>query len=278
MIAGTDVHVDFRPIVLVVEDNEVGLRRRAGLLADVGCLPIPVRSRDDAMRELRAGPGVDMVLTDIHLVDRVGDRSGVELARAAKSMNRDLPVAGYSAYFSDAHELGADLELFDRTWIKGAMTRKDILQTVDDCRDLALGYRRSRTRTALEALAALRRRHEAVRPEFELLPEFPPGDVEADVVEPWLHEAGYRLRRVDADVSGFDRPIIVWLLEGADVVEAELYGQPALYADGPDASEAVANLLELMRLYAGELQGDASDVAGPALDLKRFLEQVMQGA
>jgi CheY-like chemotaxis protein len=265
-----------RPVVLIVEDNEVGLRRRAALLADAGCTPIPVRSRDDALRELRASPGVDMVLTDIHLLDRVGDRSGVELARSAKRINNELPVAGYSAHFRDADELGPDLDLFDRTWIKGTMTGADILRTIDDCRTLALAYRRARTRTALKLLDVLRRRHEAARPDVELLRRLVPGSAESDVVEQRLREAGYRLRLVEADdISGFKAPIIVWLLNHSDSVEAEVYGQPALYADGDDETEAVANLVELMRLYAAELHGDPEAVAGPALDLQQFLARVM---
>ena len=67
----------------------------------------------------------------------------------------------------------------------------------------------------------------------------------------------------------------MWLLSHPDAVEAEVYGQPALYADGADEGEALANLVELMRLYATELKGDPVAVAGPALDLRQFLAAVM---
>jgi CheY-like chemotaxis protein len=264
-----------RPVVLVVEDNEVGLRRRAGLLADAGCTPIPVRSRDEALRELRTSPGVDMVLTDIRLVDRDGDRSGVELARSIKDLDRDLPVIGYSAHFSDDDDLGSDKALFAGTHIKGRMTYRDILQTIEDCRRRAMDYRLMRTRRALAALEVLRRRHECSVSEGDMIVALAPGGAGTRPIAPALEQAGYILRLIDIGVSGFERPIVVWLLATGSVVEAEVYGHPALYADGDDEQSATEHLIELMRLYAAELRVSPGRLAGPARDLGRFLEHVL---
>src|SRR4051812_21653886 len=90
-----------RPVILVVEDEEEALRLRLDALIDAECTPIGVQSHDDALRELRAAPAVDLVLTDIHLAAAPDDKSGVALARYIKNSYVDLPVAGYSAVFGD---------------------------------------------------------------------------------------------------------------------------------------------------------------------------------
>jgi CheY-like chemotaxis protein len=264
-----------RPIVLLVEDDESGLADRVGLFAASGCTPIAVRSPDDALRELRASPGVDLMLTDIHLLNRERDKSGIELARRVRREHADLPVAGYSAYFTDDAELGDDTDVFDETWIKGKMTYTQIKETVSTCRALAVDHRRRRMERAFRALDELRRRHEARRPEIEMLRELVPGTAGRAGIEGALLEAGYRLRLVDADIRGLTKPIIVWLLRVEGRTEAEVYGQPALYADADNDREAIENLVDLMHLYMAELREDPDAVAGPALDLKAFLERVV---
>src|SRR2546423_1417629 len=94
------------PIVLIVEDQPDNLALRVELFKNAGCTALGVREADDAIRELRASPGIDLVFTDIHLRPSPTDKSGVALAKLVKRSHSDLPVAGYSAYF-DENQLSA---------------------------------------------------------------------------------------------------------------------------------------------------------------------------
>jgi CheY-like chemotaxis protein len=263
-----------RPIVLVVEDNDRARRLRVEAFNQALCTPIGVRSHDDAVRELRAAPAVDLVLTDIHLAPPAEDKSGVALARYIKQTYRDMPVAGYSAVFVD-EDLGSDKDVFDVIWTKGDVDFKHFEKIIEYCRERALDHRQRRREEAFEAHDLLRRRHETTHPDVELMRELRPGAGAAAPVEEALSEAGYRLKLVEADVNGLAKPIIVWLLEVDDGVEAEVYGQPALYADGANDEEAIASLVDLMRLYAAELGPDAPEAIGPALSLTDFLRRVV---
>src|SRR5205807_8844765 len=114
----------------------------------------------------------------------------------------------------------------------------------------ALEHRQRRQATAYEVRDLLKRRHEEAHPPAELLRELRPGTTGAAGVEKVLSDAGYRLRIVETD--GLSKPIIVWLLEVEDGTEAEVYGQPALYAHGQNDDEAVNNVLELMHLLRAD--------------------------
>ena len=268
------VETESRPVVLVVEDNERALDLRIKLFSGADCTPIGVSSHDDAVRELRAVPGVDLVVTDIHLVaHEPGDQSGVALARYVKQVYADMPVAGYSAVFGDEELIDAH-GFFDAIWPK-PLDYKRIEEMVRVCRERAVAHRQRRREAAFEAHTLLRRRHELAHPEVELMRELRPGTGSAAPVEQALSEAGYRLQLVEAAVNGLGKPIIVWLLDYEGGVEAEVYGQPALYADGKDDGEAIHNLVDLMRLYAEEIGPRAPEAVGPALSLSNFLEQVM---
>lgn len=268
-------HADGRPVVLVVEDEDDALRWRTQSLADVDCMAIGVQSHDAALRELRAAPAVDLVLTDIHLAAPVNDKSGVALARYIRDTYVDLPVAGYSAYFEE-HQLEADKEVFDElfdiVWKKGGTQLDELDEIINYCRTRAMEHRKSRRDTAFEVHSLLRRRHEEDFPEVELMRELHPPD-QAAPVEAALRAAGYRLKLVETNESRLAKPIIVWLLEVDDHVEAEVYGQPALYAHGDTDEEAIAALVDLMRLYADE-QSSANQSVGPALTLTAFLARV----
>ncbi|HZV75216.1 MAG TPA: hypothetical protein VFF79_16005 [Conexibacter sp.] len=266
--------VEGPPLVLVVEDKRKSLELHEGLFADVGCTTIGVRSSDDAIRELRASPGVDLVVTDIHLARRREDKSGVALARFVKDTYHDLPVAGYSAVFYDKDLSTEDEEPFDLVWPKGEIEGEGFDEIVARCYKSAMEHRMKRAENAFEAQAVLRRRHEDQHPEVELLRELRLGGGEAAPVEAALSEAGYRLKLVEATVAGLMQPTIVWLLPIDDGIEAEVYGQPALYARGSTDHEAINDVIELMHLYGAEVSSGGPEAIGPALSLTRFLERI----
>jgi CheY-like chemotaxis protein len=261
-----------KPVVLIVEDNDEARNARADELSAADCIPISVASSDDAVRELRAAPAVDLVLTDVNLSGKPDDQSGIALARFVKATYKDLPVAVYSAQFADDQIVQLDVP-FDRILGKGQMDYKRVAEMIQWCRDRALEYRRQRQLTAFEVHSLLRQQHEAQHPPVELLRELRPGAGVAAAVEQALSEAGYRLKLVEAD--GLVKPVIIWLLVVGDAVEAEVYGQPALYAEGRDDDEAIANLIDLMRLYGAEVHRDAPESIGPALSLTEFLRSVL---
>jgi CheY-like chemotaxis protein len=136
------VTLEPNPVVLIVEDEEQALKLRSDAFADADCTVVGVRSLGDAMRELRGESGVDLVLTDIHLEQAPGDKSGVELARYVRDTYA-LPVAGYSAVFAD-QELADDKDLFEAIWVKGSMDFRAFDEMVRSCRELALLSRRQR--------------------------------------------------------------------------------------------------------------------------------------
>jgi CheY-like chemotaxis protein len=263
------------PIILIVEDQEDALVLRSELLDSAGCTTIGVQSSDDAIRELRASPGVDLLLTDIRLGRKKEDKSGVALARYVKETYVDMPIAGYSAWFGDSDLSEADTAPFDVMWPKGFSTGEQIEQIVAVCRERALEHRLQRASNAFEAQAVLRRRHESKYSEVALLRELRLGGGEAAPVEIILADAGYRLKLVEPKGPPLVQPTIVWLCDVEGGIEAEVYGQPALYARAGTDDEAIAEVIELMHLYGEELTADAPEAVGPALSLTEFLRRVL---
>jgi len=260
------------PVVLIVEDNRRALDLRLEAFSDAGFTAIGAQSVDAAMREMRSGPAVDVVVTDIRLDDsKPEDKSGVDLARHIKANYRDMPVAGYSAVFGDS-DVEGDRDVFDSVWPKGSNVIAQIDEIIAKCLDYALVTRKDRHETAFVVHDRLLRRHEQTYPDIELMRELSPGgDPAAARNDSALGEAGYRLKLVEAKGNGLAQPVIVWLLDTGDGIDAEVYGQPALYAHGATDTLAIASVVELMRLYAAEIGPDSMEAVGPALSLTEFL-------
>jgi predicted RNase H-like HicB family nuclease len=241
------------PVVLIVEDNA-----RALSLRDAGFTAIGAQSAAAAMREM-VRRVIDVVLTDIRLdVSRPNDKSGVRLALEIKESDRDMPVAGYSAVFADS-DVERDQGVFDAVWPKGS---RDSIEQMDEiietCRDYAFDH--------------LLRRHEIEYPDAVLMRDLRPGAPgTAPRSESLLGKAGYSLKLVEAD--GLALPLIVWVSGKNKGVDVQVYEQPALYAHGKTETEAVAQLVELMQLYAEQIEAEPMEATGPALSLTRFLHQ-----
>jgi CheY-like chemotaxis protein len=258
------------PIVLVVEDDEYGLQRRVDELAQVGLTAIGVGSSDEAIREMRASPGVDFVLTDIRLGPATDDKSGVSLAKYVKQTDPDVEVGGYSAYFGP-EELKNDVDTFDYVWPKGLEGVID--EIVEVCRASATEHRKQRAQTAFDVHVFLRRGYEEAHPEVEVLRELRLGGGFQAPVEAALNAAGYRLKLIDATRAGLTQPIIVWLSPADGGVEAEIYGQPALYAFADTDEGAIAEVVQLLHLYAADSGPGSTPTAGPARSLTDFLRK-----
>jgi len=90
-------HVEAGPalrVLLVEDDAQVGELVEA-MLNDLGHQVRRAENADAAMRLLRAGEAVDLMLTDLIMP---GDRSGVDLAREAVALRPGLPVILSSGY------------------------------------------------------------------------------------------------------------------------------------------------------------------------------------
>lgn len=246
------------PVVLIVEDDPRALSLRIDAFSDAGFTTIGAQSADAAMQEM-VRRVIDVVLTDIRLdVSRPNDKSGVRLAIAIKESDHDMPVAGYSAVFADS-DVEGDQGVFDAVWPKGS---KDSIEQMDEiietCRDYAFDH--------------LLRRHEIEYPEAELMRELRPGDpVAAPRSDSFLSRAGYGLSLVEAD--GLALPVVVWVSGNNKGIDVQVYGQPALYAHAKTEAEAIAQLVELMQLYAEEIEAEPMEAVGPAISLVRFLHQ-----
>jgi CheY-like chemotaxis protein len=265
---------DANPVVLIVEDEDRALELRIDAFADAGFIAIGVQSPEEALREMRGGPAIDVVLTDIRLdKSRPDDKSGVQLASRIKDTYGDIPVAAYSAVFGDS-DVRDEREVFDAVWPKGAAEIEQIDDIIAKCLEYARGRRRERQETAFEVHERLRRRHEEEHPDIELMRELSPGSSPtAPRNDAILGEAGYRLKLLEAEYTGLSQPVIVWLLDTGHGVDAEVYGQPALYEHGRNDSEAIARLIDLMGLYVAEVGPGAIEAVGPALSLTAFLRE-----
>jgi CheY-like chemotaxis protein len=80
--------------VLVVDDDEIVLMGTIGMLEDLGHHPLEARSGPEALKILRSGRSVDVVVTD----QIMPGMTGVQLASAIAAEWPDLPVVLASGY------------------------------------------------------------------------------------------------------------------------------------------------------------------------------------
>ncbi len=256
------------PVVLIVEDLADQRMEKAREMVERGCVPITVEGTDAAARELTASPGIDLVLTDIHLVPRrSGDKSGVELARFVRMDHPDIPVVGYSAYFSENELPEEDLKLFDFAYGKGQSTFSEIEVIMDRCGELAFASRQQRKDRSEELLA------EPSGDQSELVLEIVRSASLAEVegVEQVLHKAGFQLKLVTIPAAGNPKPLIVWVREQGSCVDIEVYGHSGLYVTAESEEEAFEHLVDLIQLYWEELNDPDKELSGPAKRLYDFL-------
>lgn len=88
--------------ILFVEDEEVLLRRGSSVAEKKGYKVLGAETVERAFEVMRTNPSIDVLLADIHLDQQnpqSDDRSGTELARAAKREHFPITVAGTSTRF-----------------------------------------------------------------------------------------------------------------------------------------------------------------------------------
>jgi CheY-like chemotaxis protein len=266
-----------KPRVLVVDDEERNLKIRKKQLEAQNLDVALAGSESAALNQIEASPEMDAVLTDINLTKEAHDTSGVKLARTIKARFGDIPLFAYSAKV-DERQLREEAQgLFMRSIAKGIKFDDELRELADTIRDTSLQRRHKRRVEFDQQLAELVVRYpletidaaEAVR---RLLPHArDAADIEAS-----LKAAGYHLELILSSVfQPSANPVLVWVKELGDEIEAEVYGQPSLYAHGESGDDVVAKLIELMRLFAEDFRNDDGNYAGPALRLREFIERTI---
>jgi CheY-like chemotaxis protein len=266
-------------LVLVVEDNPRTQDVRKKQLEGRGWQVILAETKEAAIREMDNSPTLDAVLTDANLdpADPT-DASGIDLARDVRNRFGDIPILAYSAHFSDRPLTAEEKLLFTRTIPKRIMRAGDLEAHLGLLKDEAREYRSKRVSDVHSAREELRSRVrlEALEPAETVRRMMPEGRAR-EGVEHSLKEAGFRLQLVhSASFKRSSTPLLVWTRDTPDGAEAEVYGQPGLYADGQDEQDAVSQLVELMRLFAKDFASSAKPVAADAARLRSFLDRTIQ--
>lgn len=282
-------------LALLVEDDNSNRSAKLQLLDINGFSVIGVSSKENAEQELRAGPSVDIIITDVNLdPNNDYDISGVDFARETKGLWPDIPIVAYSGRF----ETGApalmnenDLsEIFYSVHLKGREDSSSLLKHIENWRDEALKYREKRSDHALQELQRLKSKYDIDAHDYNLLREFVPGDpdiplpAESGSTEGSLRKVGYRFKIIEKgemylDENGDEKrvisPIPIWIQVTDECTIAEVYQFSDLYAVGESEKEAIEKLLQLMDGFYQDL---ASDDEGKMLPLVRkmwnFLKHV----
>ena len=79
--------------VLLVDDTENIRTLLRGLLEDMGYSVLEAQDGEEAMKLVDIGP-VDLIMTDL----KMPKMDGIELTRAVRKIEPDLPIVVYSAY------------------------------------------------------------------------------------------------------------------------------------------------------------------------------------
>ncbi len=274
--------------MLLVEDREETLDQKRSLFEEIGCGVIAVSNSDDAIKQIWSSPLIGAVYTDIDLdPEQDFDISGVNLMQYLRKTRPGLPVIGYSGRFASGELDGRITDQFDAWYPRGALTAEQMENALLDVQQRALQYTQERR---AEADARLRTLQEKYSIDRSLLDEYlgllPNRRYEVEQV---LAASGYEALVVhggaDAesrliDIRGARRygtlnvPIVLWVRFGDDEVEVEVLGFPQLYAAAETEDLALAQVIDLMLLYALDLEGD-DPVGGVAAELRQFLQRAV---
>lgn len=258
--------------VLVVDDEPVNRETQTELLKAFGLSAVAVGTLDEALIEIEnpsLGSPYDAVLTDINLLDRPGDTTGVELARQAKQATKTpLAVVGYSAVVKNLPQ--RKLKQFDDYFARADDDADDIVAGVirASARDTWPSVIYPLTDTGLLAVSTV-----DAQVAVSQLPEVAKGGGEemglmADYPNPVV---------LDPNTSeSLLQPLLVLLRQHHDEFELVHPEHPCLIGHGQSMDDAVDNLLSLMRELRDDLAEDGPDSLGSSmLSLKALLDSVL---
>lgn len=274
-----------KPIALIVEDNKEYLEEFRDMCKHAEYQPIAVTTYDDAYREFRATPAIDVVFTDVNLdPDDRNDQSGLRLAVEIKRQRPGIHVIGISGRFGEGEMPEVDRAAFS-AFIQKAEGYDKTLDFIKQWKPKALEYRRSRIEQSKKDVEKLHKvyklnRGEGARVADEPVPADPPtqDSDHGGNVSDWLKEergegfgfqsdvaAGYTLEDDAGTPARTIAPIELWLLEEDGYFVAELRNHAMLYAESDTKDDAIHALILLMLGCHNDFERRAGMPFGPAL-------------
>lgn len=278
------------PVVLIVDDKKVNLRRQRDLFEAFGFHTIGANDEVEAYREVMSTPAVDMLFTDVNLHPGEGglegNQSGVDLAKEIRKRRNKLPIVVYSAVFDEEKMPKAEAE---KDTLFSCIPRKDYEageweKRMEQYYATASNYRKSRLDDGKKALDDLRKKYRIRDIDVEVLRNFIPNqEAEPDSADAVLKSLGYELHLVQAGTcrpteTGEDaqttEPILFWLRKEGNSFVAELYEHPSIYMHGESVQEAVEQALLLMDGYFRDLNNDEHENSEELQLLFKYLSRV----
>ena len=173
----TAISTATRPLALLVEDDEPNRKARANTLEQGEFTVISVGSKDDADRELQAGPSFDIVITDVNLIpNNPTDISGAYLAREIHSKWPELPIVGYSGKFREGDaRLDRYAEVFLDIHLRGSENINRMIANIERWHHEALRYREMRIQKTIDRLRKFGDMYDISEGTFRNLRVFIPG-------------------------------------------------------------------------------------------------------
>jgi len=102
--------------ILVVEDNEDLLETTSAMLTTFGYQVVCARNGEDAIAILKSGQEFELLFSDVVMPNGM---NGVELAREAKLLNKDMRVlltSGYSGEVLERHQATGEFPIIDKPY------------------------------------------------------------------------------------------------------------------------------------------------------------------
>jgi CheY-like chemotaxis protein len=276
-----------------VEDDDSIREGFMDLIRRKGFQAIGANTVDQALREIRSMPSIDIVITDMDLHEHGrADTAGETLAKEIKKRRSDLPIVAYTAHDQDDYLSRIDWSVFDFRLEKAAPDREE--QGIDECRIIALRRRGQRLATAISELQRLQTKYEIGDEDVQILRQFLPGihftagnevggeHSEFETVDQLLRRLGFRLGFIHAGAHGMDDAgerimtritVPAWFQTTGGVIVAEVYDYPEIYAEGATDDEAVKAVLALMYGFHKDL-GAVVDMRPPVQRLRDYLQLV----
>lgn len=238
--------------ILIVDDNEHNLSRRAAMFESDSIVTLKARSLEEAKSRVLTAPAIDGVVTDVNLTGKPKDRSGVELSLLIKTMKPSLPIAGYSGLDYNI-ELTEDEQVFD-VYIPKNCEMPEKRRSIATLEQAALAHAQSRIADATAKVKRIEDKYRLDKDDVTVLTSMLADSSDLEK----FREAGYSLRLVtNGDLPYYSqgdwdlrRPFVVWMYHQEGEWRASVYQHSGLQASGSSEGEALANLFAVMRQAA----------------------------
>lgn len=273
-MAETVAEANYRPTVVIVEDDKRIANRRREWFLDAGFEPLIAYDRQQAFEQVRSAPGVDMIYTDVCLEPGGEDRSGEfigEMLRAER--RRSIFLVAVSGVVDPQNVRARDqqgLSVFDQIYRKMDINSRDSFKSeavkwhteisgrVRARRELAetlISDLSVEHRIDAAALAILRKKEvaETIHSVSEISSEAADADVSAFKASNFMLrfvDNSYLERRVDQ--MGYEGEVFiqnsvpVWVKNIDGRTWAELYKYPEIGSFADSEEEAILQLFSLM--------------------------------